>query len=309
VALDKVLERDAVAAVDKPEFYDAASASGEYLDSEAVIGVSINGEHRAYSTAYLEMHEIVNDIIGGQKVVVSWSPLSYSASAYRREIEGQELTFGSSGQLAMNTPVWYDRQTNTLWSQVTGDALDGALEGKQLVSVPTQVTKWSDWKARHPDTLALKKGSRASLGTYAAYYRSGEAGVRPRVQEDNRLKPQDLVLGVVTGNGARAYSYVALRKEPVINDEIDGEPALIVFDAPQSLGVAYSRRLQDGQTLTFSQQNGTTLIDKETGSTWSGVDGRATEGKLKGTQLTPLKSSLMFWFAWKDWYPGAGLRQ
>lgn len=308
-SLDKVVERDAIAAIDKPELYDATAASREYQDSEAVIGVSINGENHAYSTVYLEQHEIVNDVVGGRKVVVSWSPLSYSAAAYEREIDGRELTFGSSGQLAMNTPVWYDHQTDSRWSQVTGGAIEGPLAGKELAFVPVQVTKWSDWRARHPDTLALVKGARSLLGPYAAYYRSGDAGVEPRVQEDGRLKARDLVLGVTAGDSAKGYAYQALRAQGVIDDEIGGQPVLIVFDAASGLGTAYARRAPDGRVLAFSVRDGTTLTDAETGSTWSGVDGRATAGKLQGAQLNPLKSSMMFWFAWKDWYPGAVLYQ
>ena len=106
-----------------------------------------------------------------------------------------------------------------------------------------------------------------------------------------------------------AYSYASLRKEPVVNDDLDGQPALVVFDAANALGVAYSRRLDDGRVLSFKQSEGTALVDTETGSTWSGVDGRATAGKLEGTQLRPFKSTLMFWFAWKDWFPGAALRR
>ena len=304
-----VTKRDAVAAIDKPEFYDAAAAGKEYNASEAVIGVSINGENRAYSTAFLETHEIVNDVIGGQKVVVSWSPLSYSAAAYVREVDGRELTFGSTGQLAMNTPVWYDRQTDSRWSQVTGEAIEGPERGNVLTAVPVQVTKWSDWRTRHPDTLALVKGARSLLSPYAQYYRSNDAGVTQRVQEDGRLGARDLVLGVVAGDGAAAYPYRVLRAQGAINDQIAGEPVLAVLDPANSLAVAYSRRLPDGRVLTFSGSDGTTLVDAETGSTWSGVDGRATAGALQGTQLAPLKSTLMFWFAWKDWYPGAALYQ
>ena len=201
--LDKIIERDAISAIDQPVTYDEAAADREYHNGEAVIGVSINGESRAYSTAYMEAHEIVNDVVGGQRIVVSWSPLSYSAAVYGREVEGRELTFGSSGELAMNTPVWYDRQTGSRWTQVTGEAIDGELQGKQLIAVPAQVTKWADWKARHPETTALEKGSRTLFSSYTSYYRSGDAGVTQRVQEDGRLKPQDLVLGVVAGDSAR----------------------------------------------------------------------------------------------------------
>ena len=304
--LDKIIERDAISAIDQPVTYDEAAADREYHNGEAVIGVSINGESRAYSTAYMEAHEIVNDVVGGQRIVVSWSPLSYSAAVYGREVEGRELTFGSSGELAMNTPVWYDRQTGSRWTQVTGEAIDGELQGKQLIAVPAQVTKWADWKARHPETTALEKGSRTLFSSYTPYYRSGDAGVTQRVQEDGRLKPQDLVLGVVAGDSARAYSYASLRKEPVVNDDLDGQPALVVFDAANALGVAYSRRLDDGRVLSFKQSEGTTLVDTETGSTWSGVDGPRNGRQARRHATAPIQKHVDVLVCLEGLVPGRG---
>ena len=161
--LDKLLERDVIPAIDAPQLYDAIAAGREYRDAEQVIGVSLNGEHRAYSTAFLEKHEVVNDVIGGKKVVVSWAPLSGSAAAYRRELDGRELTFGVTGQLAMNTPVWYDHQTDSLWSQVTGEAIQGALSGNHLPFVPVQVTRWSELAGPPPGHEGAREGRDGDL--------------------------------------------------------------------------------------------------------------------------------------------------
>lgn len=67
-----LLPRDAIPAIDNPRFYSAAEADAEYAPDELVLGVSLNGESRAYSTALLSRHEIVNDTVGGRKIAVTW---------------------------------------------------------------------------------------------------------------------------------------------------------------------------------------------------------------------------------------------
>ncbi len=67
-----LLPQDAIPAIDHPEFYSAQEAEAEYAPSEQVIGVFIDGEARAYSTAKLSRHEIVNDTVAGRKIAVTW---------------------------------------------------------------------------------------------------------------------------------------------------------------------------------------------------------------------------------------------
>lgn len=67
-----LLPKDGIPSIDNPTFYTAAEADGEYLPGELVLGVSINGDHRAYSTSLLNSHEIVNDTVGGEPIAVTW---------------------------------------------------------------------------------------------------------------------------------------------------------------------------------------------------------------------------------------------
>jgi hypothetical protein len=67
-----LLPRDAIPAIDQPQFYRVAEADREYGSDELVLGVSINGESRAYSTQLLDHHEVVNDTVGGRKIAVTW---------------------------------------------------------------------------------------------------------------------------------------------------------------------------------------------------------------------------------------------
>lgn len=222
---------------------------------------------------------------------------------YSRDIGGKEYTFGVSGKLIMNTLVMYDRETGSLWAQLLGEAVGGPLKGAKLEYVSGLHTTWADWKAQHPDTLALVKGYRGSSSSYTGYYRSPDAGVIGESYTDNRLYVKEFVIGVELNGDAVAYPYSALNKQPVVNDTLGGEPVLIVFNAETGAGAVFKRATGKGQTLTMSQQTAATLADAETGSTWDSFTGVAVAGPLAGTQLTPIKNTSAFWFGWKDWYP------
>jgi hypothetical protein len=67
-----LLPKDAILAVFDPEFLTIEEADEWYDPEELVLGVEINGEARAYSIPFLSAHEIVNDIVGGRKIAVTW---------------------------------------------------------------------------------------------------------------------------------------------------------------------------------------------------------------------------------------------
>ncbi len=128
---------------------------GAELDpEERVIGVIINGDARAYPIPILSNHEIVNDIVGGEPVAITWCPLCYTALVFSRNVEGwdEPLSFGVSGKLLYNTLVMYDRQSNTLWSQLYGAAVEGDLAGRTLAVFPSVNTEWAAWQSQYPDS-------------------------------------------------------------------------------------------------------------------------------------------------------------
>ena len=67
-----VIPRDRIPAILDPEFLDVEEAIEAYNEHEQVLGLSINGDHRAYPIPYLSQHEIVNDVVGGEPVAVTW---------------------------------------------------------------------------------------------------------------------------------------------------------------------------------------------------------------------------------------------
>jgi hypothetical protein len=223
---------------------------------------------------------------------------------YSRIIDGQETTFGVSGKLIRNVLVMYDRRTESLWSQLLGEAVAGDLKGTELEYFPSVMTTWEEWKTQHPATLALVKGFSSSSDPYVAYYASDRAGVIGETYQDERLPRKQFVVGVELGGEAVAYPFSVLSFEPVVNDNVGGTPVLVVFGQDNVTTAVFSREVGD-QTLTFSLANAESLslTDAETGSTWRALTGEATDGPLAGQRLDQLKSTNSFWFGWKDFYP------
>ena len=222
---------------------------------------------------------------------------------YAREIGDREFTFGVSGKLIRNVLVMYDRQTESLWSQLLGEAVSGEMIGTKLQYLPTWQSTWGQWKELHPDTLALEKDFGARRDPYAAYYQSPSAGVIGETFSDDRLQTKDFVIGVELDGEAIAYPIRALNSEPLINDSVSGHEILIVYDQKSANGVVYDRQV-DQQTLSFTLLDPSALVmtDEESNSTWDALSGEAIGGPLAGQRLVRVKSTIVFWFGWKDFY-------
>lgn len=229
---------------------------------------------------------------------------------FDRQVEGQELTFGVSGKLIMNNLVMYDRQTDSLWLQISGEGIDGSFKGVSLVKVPHVQTTWAAWKEMHPDTLVLDKRGGYGRDQYESYYNNPGAGPLGQSRSDDRLPPKDLVLGYIFGGRAKGYPFRTLLEMPVINDVFAERELLVVFEERSQTGQIFRREV-DGRTLTFelmSLRDGDVIVrDRETGSTWSGLSGEALEGPLAGRTLQQMPAFYAFWFSWTDFFIEAEL--
>ena len=223
---------------------------------------------------------------------------------YAREIDGETYTFGVSGKLLRNVLVMYDRESNSEWSQILGEALTGPLTGTKLELVPSSRMSWKEWRKRYSNTLALRKPRYTGFDSYDSYYRSDAAGLVGETIRDDRLEIKQLVVGIKVADTVIAYPYFELETSPVLNDAVAERELLITFDAKtESIGV-FDRELE-GQALTFSEVEGDNenMRDHETGSTWNRLTGRGVAGPFKDKALAKMPYTSSFWFGWKDNYP------
>ncbi len=232
--------KDGIPAITKPEMVPAGKAP--FLGSDdLVVGIVVGGQARAYPLRILNWHEVVDDSVGGTPVVVTYCPLTASGIVYKRSLRGKELTLGVSGQLYQSNLLFYDRQTESLWSQIQGQALTGAMTGSRLVPLLSTVTTWKAWRGAHPNTLVLSNETGYprdySVNPYQNYERSPEL-LFPVVRVDSRLPAKERVMGIVIGKASEAFAFsrMAAVKTP-INVFLAASHIQVLFDSSsQSAG-------------------------------------------------------------------------
>ncbi len=230
---------------------------------------------------------------------------------YDRQVNGQILEFGVSGKLISNVLVMYDRETESYWPQIIGEAINGPLTGTELVIVPHMQMNWKAWVEQFPDSQILSKGlgfgpAAYSIDRYDRYYQSSDLGVVPNRLRSELLPQKELVTGVRVEGRPKAYSDSEMAEHKVFNDVLAEKPLVVTFSPESESGQVLSSMV-GGVALTFEFleiRNGIVyMIDEETGSLWNGVTGVAIEGANAGKKLEPIPFSRSFWFGWFNFFP------
>lgn len=225
--------RDGIPALDQPDLMSAEDAAYLALD-DRVLGVSVAGEARAYPIRILNYHEIVNDEIAGEAVVVTYCPLCGSGMAFRSTVGGSRFDFGVSGLLYNSDVLLYDRQTESLWSQIMQKSVTGSMKGTALDAVVLSHTTWRDWRERHPQTRVLsnRTGYRRNyeVNPYPNYNRSSRLYFTV-ANEDRRYARKALVLGIEIDGAFKAYPFEELDKGPhQFSDSFGARRFEVVYD-------------------------------------------------------------------------------
>jgi len=227
--------RDGIPSIDNPKFI-AMDAVDFLKADDRVLGLVINNEARAYPIAILNWHEIVNDEFDGQAVVISYCPLCGTGMAFEPELPVKE--FGVSGLLYNSDVLLYDRETESLWSQIMSKAISGPLKGTNLNALPLTHTSWLDWKNQHPDSLVLSTNTGYSRdyskSPYGGYEKSNKIFF-PVSASNQRFHNKEWVLGVNIGETYKAYPFSELEKvTSPVKDKISGELIEVIFDRENS---------------------------------------------------------------------------
>lgn len=253
--------QDCIPSIDQPKFV-VATAVDFLRDDDLVLGVVVNGDIRAYSARILQRHEIVNDVIGGEPIAITYCPLCGSGVAFSRLVNGETLNFGVSGILHNSDLVLFDRRSKTLWQQITGEAFAGPLRGSKLVSVPLRMTDWRSWKEMHPQSLVLSLDTgfdkQYDIDRYVDYRGSERIFAGGKI--DPRLHPKRVVYGFEIEGRAIAFDAVLLTGNKPLQEQFAG------------LRLELSRSA-DGNVL---------LTDLDSGNNWA--------------------ARRMFWFAWYSFH-------
>ena len=270
IPLDEIFsggpEKDGIPAIDRPRFVAAERADKKFMKaSDRVLGLVLNGKKKAYPIKILNWHEIVNDHIGGQPVVVTFCPLCGTGMVFDARIPGRELNFGVSGLLYQSDMLLYDRATESLWSQIKKEAVAGPLTGIHLRLIPSTHTTWSAWQKKHPDTIVLSNKTgylrNYDRDPYAGYEQTASLmfGVSAR---NKAYHSKERVIGVEIAGSVKVYPFSELTRAKLPVEDVVGKKNIRIF---------------------FDRKTKTAVIQDENGK--------------------ELPSVVGFWFAWFAFHP------
>lgn len=313
---------DGIPPLDAPVFIDVAGVGDQFEGAESVVALEINGDARAYPVRVMIWHEIVNDTVGGVPVSVTYCPLCNSAVSYRREVNGVETTFGTSGRLFASALVMYDRLTESLWTHFDGRAVVGVLAGTQLEPLASPLMAWQDFVATYPDGQVLDSTQTGHSRDYGRnpYVGYDDAETEPflfRGVVDDRERAKQRVVGITVDEASVAYSMELLADGNGSATAVTvGSRDLVILWKPGQASALDASTVEGGQDVgsvgvfvpelagspvTLVVQDGK-FVDDETGSTWT-IAGVAVEGPLNGSRLERVEHLDTFWFAWSTYRP------
>ncbi len=217
--------KDGIPSIDNPKYVSLSEADEWIADNELVLSIIYKGVKRVYPLQIMVWHEIVNDEIAGDPLLITYCPLCGSGIAFERTLNGEEIEFGTSGKLYNSNLVMYDRKTNSYWTQIGGQAIVGELTGMKLVPVSIETVVWRDWKKVHPDSEVLSQdtGYIRAYGRdpYGSYYEDSNLFF-PVEQSDDRIHPKTVIFGIEVDGVFKAYREDDLKDAGEIDDIVGG---------------------------------------------------------------------------------------
>ena len=204
--------KDGIPSIDKPQFESVIQANWLQAD-EMVIGVVYNGIAKAYPIRILNWHEIVNDEFAGEPLLVTYCPLCGTGIVFLPPQGGQ---FGVSGLLYNSDVLLYDRNTESLWSQILAQAVVGERLGEKLSIVPSRFIRWREWLRDYPKTLVLSRitghNRDYSRDPYLGYDETPLVFFPVANKPDDTLYSKERVIGITLDGVAKAYPFSSLEK-------------------------------------------------------------------------------------------------
>ncbi|WP_406660167.1 DUF3179 domain-containing protein [Methanolobus sp. ZRKC3] len=216
---------DGIPSIDNPKYVSVEQADEWIEDNELVLALSYKNSIRVYPLQILVWHEIVNDFIEGDPILITYCPLCGSGIAYERTLDNETVEFGTTGKLYNSNLVMYDRRTNSYWTQIDGLAIVGELTGTELKAISIDTVVWRDWKKAHPESEVLSQdtGFSRRYGTdpYGSYYEDSYLFF-PVETEDNRVHPKTVIFGIEADGVFKAYRESDLLETDTIEDVVNG---------------------------------------------------------------------------------------
>ncbi len=224
------LLRLSVAAVN-PEFISVANVN--FLDDNDLVVGTVNGnEVKAYPHSILDWHEVVNDKIDEDFITISYCPLTGTAFGWKSNTGGIKSTFGVSGLLYNTNLILYDRNTNSNWSQLKLQCVNGSLIENEPSLINVVETNWGTWKKLYPDTKVMSTDTGFSRNyenyPYGDYKTNHDFFIFSATPSNSALPNKERIYAIIEGNKSKVYQFSKFGNGSIIKDTFEDQDYLVV---------------------------------------------------------------------------------
>lgn len=278
----------------QPDKVLMADATENKVDSQRlVIGITHNGEAKAYPIRFLGYHHQVQDTIGGKPVIVTYCTVCRTGRVFEPVVMGKPEKFRLVGMDHFNA-MFEDETTKSWWRQVNGEAITGKLKGEQLPEFFSTQTSLAKWLKLNPHSLVMQADS-SFIGSYdtTLKYESGKSISKLTGTDTSSWKDKSWVIGIRVGANTKAYDWHQLRRERIILDEVANTPILIALGADDKSFFAFERNAEQA----FVLRNDTLIADNH----HYRLDGKGID---TSHALKSVPAYQEFWHSWRTFNPG-----
>lgn len=284
-----------------PAFVPGASA--QLAPGDMVLTVRRGAVRHAFPVRAMTFHHIVNDVLDGAPIAVTYCSLCHTGAVWSRVVAGLTLSLHIGGINNQNM-LMRDDETGTFWQQSTGIAVAGPLEGSHLERVASDEIGFALFRDESPEGLVLAPVA-ADESEYASADWEARMALRPSVlPRQGPFEPRELVLAVSAGGVDRAYPVARLRAGSAVLDRLGAVPILLLAgDDGRSLRVFDARLAGAPEPVElFADQGHPGRWVDAAGSLWT-FDGCARSGPFTGRCLEPIPAMRSYWFDWREHHP------
>ncbi len=296
--------KDGIPSIDNPDFTSANDVN--FLnDNDLVVGVVKGNQAKAYPHIVLDWHEVVNDEIDNTFITLNYCPLTGTAFAWESISDGTKSTFGVSGLLYNANLILYDRNTDSNWSQLRLECVNGQLINSKPKLIDVVETNWKTWKTLYPDTevLTTQTGFSRTYGTspYGDYSVNNNRFIFTPSITNSALPNKKRIYALIDGDESKVYQFSDFNGGNAIKDTFKSANYLIVGNEDLIYGFELS---SDHENLIFEYDfsDSEAFFKDNEGNKWS-IFGKAIEGPRQGESLLGAKSVISYWFAIAAFYP------
>lgn len=279
----------------QPQQLLLADAMDNKVDPDRlVIGVTVNGQAKAYPIQFLGYHHHVQDTVGGKAILVTYCTVCRTGRIYEPLVNGKKENFRLVGMDHFNAML-EDATTKSWWRQATGEAITGKLKGQKLPEILSTQTSLASWLQLYPASLIMQPDP-AFIKSYDSTMKFESGASKSKLTGTDSLswKEKSWVVGIKAGDETKAYDWNKLKTKRLIADQIGEKPVLLVLAADNKSFFAFER---PDHTNAFFLNKDTLLYKNH----FFRIDGKGIDTSFSLKQLPAYQE---FWHSWQTFNPG-----